>query len=109
MFQIIFNQLIHRLRDKIAGRESSDAYVNSQFEVGNRPTDYFFIKAPVTTSDGMFDFRFAIQDDCPCSAINAFVEKASLSNLTFALGPRGGKVLGINGNSIPNFYAYHRP
>lgn len=105
----MFERMQTKLQNLISGRETSTEYVKRTFIRGTRPTDFCMFTAPVQTADGPCDFRFAIQDDCSCAAINDFLKVATAENLTFAEGPRGGKVLGVDNSCVPGFYAYHRP
>ena len=48
----------------------------------------------------MFDFKFTIHADCPCSPVASFIDRATFCNVTLAKGPENGLVLGINGASV---------
>lgn len=100
--------MTEKLSKLIAGRENPESYVNKNFLKGSRPGDYLTFRVPIKTKDGVIDVRFAIQDDCKCSAVKKFLDTATSDNLTFAKGKRNASVLGINGHFVEGFYAYHR-
>lgn len=104
-FQKLFNQFTKQLALAIKGRENSIEWVKPVAK-DNREHALTITRVPVNTSEGMFDFSFVIHADCSCSAIGDFLKLAKLENITFAEGPRKGKVLGISGKSIDGFYAY---
>lgn len=106
-FSRMFKQSIAQLADAIKGRETLDEWLIPQAN-DQRAEGLRLLKMPVNTSGGLFDFQFSIHADCPCSAIKQFIDKANLDNVTMAEGPRGGKVLGIDGQAIKSFYAYKK-
>ncbi len=104
-FEKYLNNLKIRLSKAIAGREDSEEGVDPNRR-DDRQIAISLRQVPVNTPEGMFDFSFVIHGDCPCSAIQTFLIQVTLQNITFAEGPRGGKVLGIDGRAIKSFYAY---
>ena len=106
-FERMFKQSIGQLAAAIKGRETLDQWLKPEAAYPQEAALHL-LKMPVNTSDGMFDFQFILHADCPCVAIKEFLDKAMLDNVTFAEGPRGGKVLGIDGQAIKSFYAYKK-
>lgn len=106
-FERMFKQSIGQLAAAIKGRETQDEWLVPKAD-DQRTEGLRLLKMPVNTSDGLFDFQFSVHADCPCSAIKEFLDRATLDNVTFAEGPRGGKVLGIDGKAVKSFYAYKR-
>ncbi|MFZ3230982.1 MAG: hypothetical protein WA160_12310 [Pseudobdellovibrio sp.] len=107
----MFTKMKAKISNAIKGREQSDDFINSKFKkiAGSRVTDFLKIRALINQEGKeSIDATFAIQDDCKCSAITEFLKLATAENITFAKGPKSGTVLGISGESVPGFYAYHR-
>jgi len=104
-FERWFKASVTQLAAAIKGRETLDQGLDPQAS-DHRQEALRLLRMPVNTSDGMFDFQFVLHADCPCTAVKAFLDQATIDNVTFAEGPRGGKVLGIDGKHVKSFYAY---
>lgn len=104
-FERMFNQSCAILANAISGREAKNEWINP-YTRDKRTVALELHHMPVNTADGMFDFSFVVHSDCPCSAIAVFLGQATLDNISFAEGPRGGKVLGVSGRPVDSFYCY---
>jgi len=107
-FEKYFSTLKRVLSEAIKDRETTSDPVKADYR-DPRTDGIVFRNVPVNTTDGMFDFKFVMHADCPCSAIKDFLDRVTLENITFANGPRKGKVLGVSGRAIESFYMYYNP
>ncbi|MEQ1878183.1 MAG: hypothetical protein ABL958_16190 [Bdellovibrionia bacterium] len=93
------------LAKAILARETTDEWVDPNASVG-RKVFHRLNKVPVNTSDGMFDYPFKVHADCSCSAIQQFLNTATIENVCLAKGERKGMLLGVDNKPIPGFYVY---
>lgn len=97
--ELAFQSGMAFLQSLIAGREQADQPVRPQV-FGAKTIGV--IRLPV--GDSLLKLK--IHADCRCSAIQKFLDKARLGNLSVAQGPSGGNRLGIDGAIIDHLYIY---
>ena len=104
-FGAMLNNIKLRLANEIKGRETTDERIMPTARTANTVA-LRFARVPVNTSEGMFDFAFKVHADSRCNAIQSFLDTVNLQNITFAPGPKGVKVLGINNEAIPKLLIF---